>query len=74
MVRNLIAKKYPKSLEDEEVLTETSTNNDDNEDVIKYRKEIEDLEVLISIEDDSEMIKKYEKEIEDLNTLIELEN
>jgi hypothetical protein len=66
-VKNLIAEKFPKSLEDstEEPIAKS-------EEALKYEKEIADLNELISIEDDSEIIAKYEKEIADLNELIEL--
>lgn len=66
-VKSVIADVYPMSLKDSE---QEPTSK--SEEVIKYEKEISDLNELISIEDDSEIIARYEKEIADLKELIEL--
>lgn len=72
-VKNLIATKYPKSLEDEETKTPEKTPIEESEIVKKYMLEISDLKELVDIEDDANLIAKYNQEISDLQELIDIE-
>jgi ribosomal protein L39E len=71
-VRDLIAKKYPTSLEDEQKPSETPSSA--NEKIARFEKEIEELQAFIEIEDDEEKIKRFEIEISELRSFIEIES
>jgi ribosomal protein L39E len=72
-VKNLIAKKYPKSLEDSQELKSEETPMEESESIKKYMLEISDLKELVDIEDDADLIAKYNQEISDLQELIDIE-
>jgi ribosomal protein L39E len=72
-VRDLIAKKYPNSLEDEQQLKSEENGFEESESVKKYMLEISDLKELLDIEDDADLIAKYNQEISDLQELIDIE-